>query len=107
MVAIAFAFAVPQGFALTQAQAPDSGAPIVTDAGNKFCPISGDKVSDKGGTVEYEGKSYKLCCPMCAKDFLKDPKKAIEKMEAQEKAAKEGSEPVGMMGMEGHDTQEH
>lgn len=50
------------------------------DAGNKFCPVSGDEVSDKVEKVEYHGKRYGLCCPMCAKKFLKDPEKYLAKL---------------------------
>ena len=54
------------------------------EVGNKICPVSGDKVPDLGekGTMgdnpvkmEYKGKIYNLCCPMCVKDFKKDPEK--------------------------------
>lgn len=49
---------------------------------NKICPVSGDKVPALGekGTmgeklvkIEYKGKIYNLCCPMCIKDFKKNP----------------------------------
>ena len=53
------------------------------DAGNTICPVSGEKVpapgekSAMGGpaTYEYHGKIYHLCCPMCIKDFKKNPEK--------------------------------
>ncbi len=50
------------------------------EVGNQFCPVSGDKIEMNGemgnpGKFEYHGKIYNLCCPMCAKDFKKDPKK--------------------------------
>lgn len=61
----------------------------VTDVGNKFCPVSGDKVSGKN-FVEYDGKRYGLCCEMCDKKFKKDPAKFLAKMAAQE--AQEGAE---------------
>ncbi len=63
--------------------APESG---IVNAGNKFCPVSGDKVSEKAGVVEYKGKNYNLCCPMCAKKFLKDPEKYLAKLKTQEGA---------------------
>ena len=53
------------------------------EAGNKICPVSGDKVpapgekgnmGDKPVKIEYKGKIYNLCCPMCVKDFKKNPK---------------------------------
>lgn len=60
---------------------------------NKFCPISGEKIGqgDMKGTattIEYKGKIYNLCCPMCKKAFLKDPEAAIKKMEEQEAKGK-------------------
>ena len=54
------------------------------EVGNKTCPVSGDKIPAPGekGTmgdnpvkIEYKGKIYNLCCPMCVKDFKKNPKK--------------------------------
>ena len=54
------------------------------EVGNKLCPVSGDKIPAPGekGTmgdnpvkVEYKGKIYNLCCPMCVKDFKKNPNK--------------------------------
>lgn len=66
----------------------------ITDVGNKFCPVSGDKVS---GTafVEHNGKRYGLCCPMCAQQFKNDPEKYIEKMNKQEA----GEAPKSSMNM--------
>lgn len=55
----------------------------VVEAGNQFCPVSGDKVSGKH-FVEYNGKRYGLCCKMCANKFKKDPSRYIMKMAAQE-----------------------
>lgn len=51
---------------------------------NKICPISGEKVGEMGEakTVEYNGKQYKLCCAGCAKDFMKNPAAAVQKVEA-------------------------
>lgn len=50
------------------------------EVGNKICPISGDKIEMDGemgnpGKYEYNGKTYNFCCPMCIKDFKKDPEK--------------------------------
>lgn len=44
------------------------------NAGNKICPVSGDKVDGKN-FYDYNGKRYGLCCPMCAAAFKADPKK--------------------------------
>ncbi len=45
--------------------------------GNKICPVSREKVGQMGPPVKYKynGKVYNLCCPMCKKDFKKDPGK--------------------------------
>ncbi len=53
------------------------------NVGNKTCPVSGEEIGEesmKGQevTVEYKGKVYNLCCPMCKKDFNKDPEKYIK-----------------------------
>lgn len=66
------------------AVSPSFAAEKVVDAGNKLCPVSDDPVS---GTdfVEYQGKRYGLCCPMCKAAFLKSPEKYIAQMEAKQK----------------------
>ncbi|HLD87703.1 MAG TPA: TRASH domain-containing protein [Candidatus Omnitrophota bacterium] len=53
-------------------------APV--EVGNKICPVSGEKIvksTDMGEPVQidHNGKIYGLCCPMCIKDFKKDPDK--------------------------------
>ncbi len=83
------------GFALAQGtpskaaevQVITENAPASKDAvevSNKICPVSGDKVpapgekgtmGDKPVKIEYKGKIYNLCCPMCVKDFKKSPEK--------------------------------
>lgn len=49
----------------------------VVEVGNKICPVSSEKIGSMGevSKIEFEGKSYNLCCSMCAKDFNKDPQK--------------------------------
>ena len=57
---------------------------------NKICPVSGDKIGGEMGEavpIEYEGKTYYLCCTMCIKDFQKDPQKYIDKINAEMKAS--------------------
>ena len=62
----------------------DSTSTKAVEVGNKICPVSGDKVpapgekgamGDKPVKIMYEGKIYNLCCPMCIKDFKKNPEK--------------------------------
>ena len=53
------------------------------EVGNKICPVSGEKVpapgekGPMGGPVKimYKGRIYNLCCPMCVKNFKKNPEK--------------------------------
>ena len=61
----------------------DSESTKAVEVGNKICPVSGEEIpvpdekSEMGEAVKYEykGKVYNLCCPMCVKDFKKDPEK--------------------------------
>ena len=64
----------------------------VTGKGTQaLCPIKGLKIN-RERYVDHEGKRVYFCCPGCDKEFLKDPDKHIEKMEAKgivlEKVAK-------------------
>lgn len=58
--------------------APSASAGIL-DVGNKMCPVSGEEVTGKH-FVEYNGKRYGLCCPMCANKFKRDPEKYLKQM---------------------------
>ena len=54
------------------------------DAGNKICPVTGEKIDEKTkATYEYEGKIYNFCCPVCIEEFKKDPGKYIKKVEEE------------------------
>ena len=79
-VTIFFFLLMPLAWSLDKTPTATSG---IVEAGNKFCPVSGDKVSGKN-FVEYQGKRYGLCCKMCANKFNKDPQKFIAKMAEQE-----------------------
>ena len=76
-----------------QGQAPAAATTeAAVEVGNKTCPISGKKTGEMGKIVqqEYNGKIYNLCCPMCIKDFQKDPEKyskMVEETMAKEQAA--------------------
>lgn len=70
-------------FATSQALTAKPKEVGLQDAGNKFCPVSGDKVSGKH-FVEYQGKRYGLCCKMCASKFNKDPQKFLAQMAEQQ-----------------------
>ena len=51
------------------------------NVGNKFCPVTGEKIDEQSkATYEYKGKIYNFCCEGCISDFKKDPEKYIEKI---------------------------
>jgi YHS domain-containing protein len=67
-----------------------SSSPAV-DVGNKICPVSGEKIGSMEGEpvkVEYKGKSYNLCCPMCAAEFKKHPEKYVKQVNKELEANK-------------------
>ena len=77
------------------------------EVGNKICPVSGDKIpvpgekgamGDKPVKYEYNGKIYNLCCPMCVKDFKKNPgkySKIADDEVAKEKMMEQKEGPKG------------
>ena len=76
--------------------------PKAVDAGNKICPVGGEKIDEKmKATYEYEGKIYNFCCAMCIDDFKKDPQKYIKKIE-EEKAQESAAENTQHRQEEGH-----
>ena len=79
----------------TEVAAPaEQTAPV--EVGNKICPISGEKIGEMGDVVkqEYKGKIYNLCCPMCIKDFNKDPEKYAKIADDEVSAAAAAGEQV-------------
>jgi YHS domain-containing protein len=73
----------------------------VEDVGNKFCPVSGEKI-EPGEDVkyEYEGKIYHFCCPACIEAFRKEPQNYIKKIEEGKAEAKDVAKKSKMMGSE-------
>jgi YHS domain-containing protein len=75
------------------AEMAEEAAAVVSDvtvvnAGNKICPVQGNPAAENHAvTVEYKGKAYNLCCPMCKEAFLKDPEMFVKKVEAELAAA--------------------
>ena len=54
----------------------------------KTCPVSGEKLGGDMGdpyVFTYQGREIKLCCKDCKKDFDKNPKKFVKKIETAEK----------------------
>jgi hypothetical protein len=52
----------------------------------KTCIVSGDKLGEMGKPYVFtnDNREIKLCCKDCLKDFNKDPKKYIKKIEEAE-----------------------
>jgi YHS domain-containing protein len=53
----------------------------------KTCLVSGEKLGGMGEPYvhKHEGREIKFCCKGCLKDFNKDPKKFVKKLEDGEK----------------------
>lgn len=54
------------------------------DAGNKICPVMGEKIDQaQKATYEYKGKIYNFCCAMCVDSFRRNPEKYMKKVEEE------------------------
>jgi Cu+-exporting ATPase len=55
-----------------------------------YCPVMEEEIADvkKALPIEYEGKTYYLCCTDCKKSFVKNPEKYIKRLEEWQKAQK-------------------
>lgn len=85
-----------------ESEATFATAKEAVNAGNKICPVSGEKIDEKmKATYEYQGKIYNFCCPMCVDMFKKDPEKYIKKVE-EELQAKPKEEAMPQRMHEGH-----
>jgi YHS domain-containing protein len=73
----------------TQEELSSMGKPV--NIGNKICPVSDEEIGlmGEGVQVEYEGKIYNLCCPMCVQTFNAEPQKYIEKINEELEASKD------------------
>ena len=73
-----------------------------------LCPIMGGPI-DKTAYADYEGKRVYFCCTGCKSEFLKDPKKHIQKLESQGivlETVPEGGKDPGHQ-QPGHHGEEH
>lgn len=59
------------------------------------CVVSGEKLDAMGKptVIQYEGREVRFCCGDCEKDFRKDPKTFLKKLDDAEK--KPASQPAG------------
>jgi YHS domain-containing protein len=76
----------PSPASSTTSVAAPSDATIVAPGDAKIgdktnCPVSGEDfvVTADSPKVEYQGKTYFMCCPGCAKKFAKEPEKYLSK----------------------------
>jgi len=83
--ATAFAMCGSCGVGETKSKsAASTVAPVKVN--NTVCPVTGNKVDMKNPvTVEYNGKIYNLCCPMCPDTFKSNPEKYSRIAEDQAK----------------------
>jgi len=51
-----------------------------TKPANTMCIMNPQDPVDDRETVVYEGKTIGFCCEDCKRDFLKDPKKYIDRL---------------------------
>ena len=75
------------------------------DLGNKTCIVMTMEKIKSDSFVIYNNKIINICCPGCADDFAKDPKKylsAYEKAKKSKRAKKKGHEH-SLEGKSGHD----
>lgn len=54
------------------------------------CLVSDEKLGDMGDPYVFvhEGQEIKLCCKSCQKDFKKEPKKFLKKLDKTDKSKK-------------------
>lgn len=59
-----------------------------------ICIITGEKLGGMGEAFvfNYQGREIKLCCKACLKEFNKDPKKYLKKIDEAEVEAKAKAE---------------
>jgi len=85
-VALALATVLSAGWALTQAAEKKAIKPYPLDT----CAVSEEKLGSMGEAFvfAYEGQQVKLCCKSCQKDFNRDPKKYLAKIDEAAKRVK-------------------
>ena len=66
--------------------AVDKKADKKTEYPLKTCVVSDEKLGEMGKpyVFKHEGREVQLCCKSCLKDFNKDPKKYLKKLDEAE-----------------------
>lgn len=86
----------------TPTDTTDDASQPATVAVNAHCPIMGGKVTDEGGTVEWNGKQIGFCCPGCDEKW-----QALADDEKSEKLAAAQAKTEDDAGHEGHENGDH
>ena len=75
------------GSGSTAPQKPSSSAASTDKYPLDTCVVSGEKLGTMGEpfVIQYKGKTVKLCCSSCLKDFNKDSAKYMAILEEAEK----------------------
>ncbi len=63
-------------------------------ASNTKCPVTGEAVTGKSQTVVVRGHAYRICCPGCDAQLLKDPDKYLEQDGTPRNAPKPSGEAM-------------
>ena len=71
----------------------------VPEWNNTHCPVMEDKVKEDGGSIMYQGKLVRFCCPKCIEKFDKNTEKYHETLVSYSPGAKSNSEK--------HDKEDH
>ncbi len=71
----------PKGHQHEQASGAQAKPAQAVNAGNKVCPVLGEKIDETNKvTYEHEGKVYSFCCASCIDAFKENPEKYIKKV---------------------------
>lgn len=70
-------FLLGSGLVFAQQSSVPQSSMQPADAGNTFCPVSGRPIGvmGPGAKVQYNGKTYHLCCGGCISTFNNNPEK--------------------------------
>ena len=93
-IAICALFVLIGAFYLSGCGDSSTSKPVATAQSDgyplKTCPVSGEELGKMGEpyVIKYQGKTVKLCCSSCIKEFNSDPAKYMSILEeAQKKSA--------------------
>jgi len=79
----------------------------VPEWNNTHCPVMEGKVKEDGGSIMYQGKLVRFCCPKCIKKFNDNTEKYHETLVSYSQGAKSKSENHGEHDGEDHSGHNH